>query len=154
MASQLTTPLDKLEALPSFEGRPTKAVSLELRGVNGGLNDGLTIDPIVRHIGDEVYVLCKGRVEDVAHPRIPDDPDGGVKRAHIIKVTEGVVVDEAFATDSLADMRSRVEAARGNIAMDLDGKLQAAHDEGEHAEELVPGCPACEDEKRLEAAGD
>ena len=158
---QLTTPLELVEALPEFEGLPTIAVSLEVRGVEGGFNDGLTISPVVLHRGDEVNLVMRGVVEDILH-KVVKDADGW-RRAHVLRVDAGFIVDAAAVDGLLADQRARVKAAvieaeklEGIHRLPLTGDgdeddedavMARQHNGGGHQDGLRPGCSLC----RLEA---
>lgn len=140
---KLATPVEVLANLPAFEGLPTVEVSLEVRGIEGGFNDGLTIDPIVLHKGDRVFLLVEGEVDAILHKSVHED--GGWRRAHVVRVSAGTIVDEDFATDRLELQARRIEEARGVQRLPFD-ELTEAHDNGDHASGLVDGCPQCDDE--------
>lgn len=147
---KLTTPTELLEQLPEFEGLPTLEVSLEVRGIEGGLNEGLTIAPEVMHRGDRVYLLIEGTVDHILHKSIPDRD--GWRRAHVIRVDSGTIVDEDFAADRLEEHALRLEAARGVHRLPFDADLIVAHEKGEHASGLVEGCEMCDEELEATAA--
>lgn len=153
---KLTTPAAVLEKLPSFEGLPTLEVSLEVRGIEGGLNEGLTVDPVVMHKGDRVFLLLEGTVDHILHKSIKDEE--GWRRAHVLRVDAGTLVDAEFAESKLEEHALRLEEARGvqRLPWDADG-LAALHEAGEHADGIVDGCPECDDEVAAldrEARGD
>lgn len=147
---KLTTPSELLEQLPEFEGLPTLEVSLEVRGIEGGLNEGLTIAPAVMHRGDRVYLLIEGTVDHILHKGMADQD--GWRRAHVIRVDAGTIVDKEFAADRLEAHTLRLEEARGLQRLPFDADLINEHEKGEHASGLVEGCAACDEEIEAKAA--
>lgn len=143
---KLAIPADLLKTLPAFEGLPTTEVSLEVRGIEGGLNEGLTIEPVVLHKGDRVYLLLEGTVDHILHKGIKDED--AWRRAHVIRVDAGTIVDADFAEERLEEHARRLEEARGLQRLPFE-ELSVAHKEGEHADGLVEGCPECDTEARL-----
>ncbi len=146
---KLATPAVLLESLPPFEGLPTLEVSLEVRGIEGGLNEGLTVEPIVMHKGDRVYLLLEGTVDSILHKSVKDED--GWRRAHVLRVEAGTVVDADFAEERLAEHALRLEEARGVQRLPFD-ELLDAHHRGEHADALVEGCLECDCEGNAERA--
>lgn len=149
---KLETPVEALEGLPVFEGLPTLEVSLEVRGIEGGLNEGLTIAPRVMHRGERVFLLLDGTVDDILHKGVKDRE--GWRRAHVIRVSAGTLVDEAFALDRLEEHERRLEQARGLQRLPFEDELHSAHGDGDHAAGLVEGCPDCDEEAALVEAGE
>lgn len=147
---KLTTPSELLEHLPEFEGLPTLEVSLEVRGIEGGLNEGLTIAPAVFHRGDRVFLLVEGTVDAILHKSVADRE--GWRRAHVLRVDAGTIVDAEFAEARLEDHARRLEEARGLQRLPFDEELLAAHERGEHADGLVEGCVECDREIEAKAA--
>lgn len=147
---KLATPTELLEQLPEFEGLPTLEVSLEVRGIEGGLNEGLTIAPVVKHKGDRVYLLIEGTVDAILHKGIADRD--GWRRAHVIRVDTGTIVDADFAEERLEAHALRLEEARGVQRLPFDEALAGEHEAGEHADGLVEGCAACDEEIRAKAS--
>lgn len=146
---QLVTPLDKIEALPDFEGLPTIAVSLEVRGIDGGFNDGMTVDPVILHKGDTVFLLVEGVVAGINHK--PIEEANAWRRAHVVKVNAGTIVTREFAEAQLDAQRQAIEEAKGIARLPFGDDLQEAHDRGEHADGVVEGCPDCDLEAELAA---
>lgn len=146
---QLVTPLEKIEALPEFEGLPTIAVSLEVRGIDGGFNDGMTIDPVVLHKGDKVFLLVEGTVAGINHK--PIEEANAWRRAHVVRVDAGTLVGREFAEAHLDEQAKRIEEAKGLARLPFGDELQEAHQAGDHAEGLVEGCPDCDHEAELAA---
>lgn len=146
---KLQTPEKALAGLPAFEGLPTLEVSLEVRGIEGGLNEGLTIDPVVLHYGDRVYLLLEGTVDAVLHKGLKDED--GWRRAHVLRVDAGTIVDAGFAEERLEEHARRLEEARGVARLPFEKELLAAHERGDHAVDLVEGCPSCDAEAALVA---
>ena len=164
--SRLSTPLEQIEQLPEFEGEPTIAVSLEIRGVEGGFNDGLTIAPQVFHRGDEVYLVVHGVVEDILHKVVKDAE--GWRRAHVIRVQSGAIIDATSADGLLADQRAAIEQARieaervagierlplGDDTFDEDDEAQVLarqHNSQMHQDGLRDACPLCKLEAEFAA---
>lgn len=142
---QLITPLEKLEALPPFEGRPVLGVGIEIPGAGGGLRDSLTIDPVVYHYGDVVHVVVKGRVGKIRFDPVKDAGEA-VRRIHVLEVEDAVLVDAEDVTSMLDAQAARIEEARGLLRLPFD-ELTEQHEAGEHAADLVDDCPECDRER-------
>lgn len=149
--AQLVTPLEKLETLPAFEGSQVLGVGIEIPGAGGGLRESLTIEPVVFHKGDVVHVVLKCEVSKLRFDPVKDTD--AVRRIHIMEVKDAAIVDAADVAEMLEAQAARIEEARGIARLDFDGaELKAEHDDGEHAEGLVEGCPDCDLEAELEAS--
>jgi hypothetical protein len=155
MAEQLTTPLEKIEKLTPFEGRPVIATAIEIPGAGGGLRDALTIDPQEFHYGETVFVVIEGKVGKLRFDPVKDAGDG-VKRVHVLDTQAATVAERATVEALLEAQARRIEEAKGLQRLPFGDELQEAHDRGEHADGLVDGCPDCDLETDLEAkeAGD
>lgn len=148
---QLVTPLEKLEKLEPFEGSPVLGVGIELPGAGGGLREALTIDPQVFHRDDVVHVVLKFKVGKVRFDPVKDTD--AVRRVHIGEVLDAAIVSAEDVAEMLEAQAARIEEARGILRLDFDQQeLRDAHNEGEHAEGLVEGCPDCDLEAELEAS--
>lgn len=150
---QLITPKEKIDQLTPFEGSPVIATSLEVRGINGGFNDGLTVDPAELRHGSKVFLLVEGTIDDILHKPIKDQGSFlGWRRAHVIRVEAGTIVDGAFAEGQLEEMRVRIEEAQGIQRLKFDEDLLDEHQAGKHAGALVDGCVECQKEVAAAAA--
>lgn len=144
---QLVTPLEKLEKLPDFEGRPVVGVGIEVPGMGGGLRDALTIDPVVFHYGDTVHLVVRARVGKLRFDPVKDAGQA-VRRVHVLDVDEAAIVSADAVADMLEKQALAIEEARGLQRLPFD-EMSEQHEAGEHASGLVDGCPACDEEAAL-----
>lgn len=127
-------------ALGKHEGQSVSSVSFEVRGIAGGLDEGLKIEPVLFHIGDEFTLVLRGRVKGVRFDEIKDSDD--VKRVHVATAVEGMIIDDDLVSEAFEKMQARIEEASGIIQLPL--RLQAEHDRGEHEDDPADGCPSCD----------
>ena len=97
------------EELGNFEGRPIIATRMTVTNTGEGLTDAMTIDPMVLHHGDEVFLLMKGVVSDIRMPEVKGTE--AVARHHVIRAVEATIVDEVLAEPVLAVQRQRLRDA-------------------------------------------
>lgn len=153
--SQLITPQEKLDALGEFEGRRVIGVGVEMPGAAGGLRDALTVDPIVKHGGDLVYLVMKTKVKKIRHEPVFDEASDEMmwRRVHVLDVLEGVVVEEGSVQVMLEAQAVEFERLRGLTRLPFDegdedetaAALRDEHDEGLH-HGLIVGCAQCQEE--------
>lgn len=149
------------EDLGAFEGVPVEGVAIVIPSVAGGLVEPMKVEPVVLHAGDEAWVVFHLRAGEIRHtPRRSKEDDSvilGFTRVQRLDVLNATFVDEDLVSSQLASMAARVaerkEAAKlakeRNVGVQrVDGveRLEADHDEGLHAEEMVKGCPSCQAE--------
>jgi hypothetical protein len=154
---QLVTPLEKLERLSPFEGRPVLAVGIEIPGAGGGLRDALTVDPQEFHYDDTVFAVIEGKVGKLRFD--PINGADGVRRVHVLDVERATIVDADDVETMLEEHEKRVMEAKGIARLPYGDDLQDAHQRGEHSDGLVEGCPDCDAEvaaveAERDAAGD
>jgi hypothetical protein len=146
--------------LDPFEGQPVLSVGIEIPGAAGGLRDALKIDPVQLRHGEKAYVLLETTTDKIRFD--PDKDEDGWKRVHVLAVEQGMLVDADLVADHLATQRARIAEAHAQAALEKrreageftldEAALDEAHDNGDHASGLVPGCPQCDHEAALEAA--
>lgn len=167
--TQLITPQEKLDALGEFEGRRVIGVGVEMPGAAGGLRDALTVDPIVKHGGDIVYLAMKTKVKKVRFEPVFDEASDEMmwRRVHVLDVLEGIIIEEENVQVMLEAQAIEFERLRGltrlpfNEADDPDEDdasvaARRAHMAGNHADERKADiCPLCQAEENaeLEEAG-
>lgn len=140
--------------LGKFEGAEVLGVGIEIPSAAGGLRDALRIDPLVMHRNEERLVLLRCTVGKIRFDPVKDTK--GVTRVHVLDTSEATIVDGEVFEQALAAQRERIEEARqaaigkGPLEEQI---LQASHDDGEH-DQLVDGCPSCEEEKAKAEAGE
>ena len=158
---QLVTPLDLVDAIPDFEGLPVVCVGVEVPGISGGLNEALTVSPVVLHHGEEFALLIRGRVRKINHePVDKEELDGAQRRIQVGTVAEAgfVPVD---AVDGLLDaQRKAIDEARiaaerregihrlplaeaGGDEDDPEQAMTRAHNQGVHSDGLRRECALC-----------
>lgn len=89
-----------------FEGEEVLGSAITLTNTGDGLSEAMEVAPVRLHIGEEVTMIVKGKVVDVAFPQ----KDGGVIRKHKVKAFKGVVVEGAHFIDDY--FREQAEAKR------------------------------------------
>lgn len=139
--------------LTDFEGLPVRQVGIEVPGVAGGLRDAIKIDPQEFHQGDEGYLTLRWKVGKVRfEPIDKEDPAGDQRRVHVFNVLSAAIVDgEQPAATALEDQKRRIEEAAGIARLDFEGEAKKLeHEDGKH-QELVDGCPLCDEEVEAEA---
>lgn len=155
---QLVTPLEKLETLEPFEGSQVIGVGIELPGAGGGLREALTIDPVVFHKGDEFHVVLRCKTGKVRFDPVKDTD--AVRRVHVGDVLDAAIVDADDVKEMLEAQALRIEEARGIQRLEFDddspeqAELRKAHEAGGHADDLVAGCPPCDEEAEAVEAED
>lgn len=156
--------------LPNFGKRRVRKAALSIRKTGSGLDEKLAFEPVAFWPGDEIFLVVKGVVVDVAHPaenrKKPGQDD--LIRVHIADAVEVALVAEAEAEpflkradDQLAEFRRQQvmdqEAAEGKVPLPFDGdefdEVIRAHNAGEH-KTLVEDCPGCQAEVDAENEGD
>lgn len=156
--------------LPNFGKRRVRKAALVIRKTGDGLSERLAFEPIALWPGDEIYIVAKAVVVDVAHPaenrKKPDQDD--LIRVHIADAQEVAMIpyEQAepllkAADAELAEYRRQQvmdqEAAEGKVPLPFDGdefdEVIRAHNAGEH-QTLVEDCPGCAAEVDAENEGD
>lgn len=151
----MTITEDRTELTP-FEGDDVLSAGVEIRNAAGGLNEAMKIDAAEWHKDDEVVVALRCSVTKIRFEPIKDTD--GWRRVHILDASTAAVIDsdvvEKLLSAQAEKIRRAKEAEKGTQRLPLEEELQAAHDEGDHADGLMAGCPACDEERDVAAAGD
>jgi hypothetical protein len=111
-----------------FEGQRVLATAAKITRAGDGLSASLKTDPIDLHSGEEVIVVLRCKVGDIAfRPRDVDDPAMGMIRLHTLVTQECVIAqDELVDTLDTALLRQarrnreRKEREQGINHLDLD----------------------------------
>ena len=159
-----------MSLLPKFGKRQVRKAALVVRKTGDGLSERLGFEPVTLWPGDEIFLVVKGVVVDVAHPaenrKHPDQDD--LIRVHIADAVEVALVTEAeaepllkAADEHLAEYRRQQvldqEKADGIVRLPYDDdefdEVIRAHNAGEHTT-LQADCPGCQAEVDAEAEGD
>lgn len=114
--------------LGSFENRPVLGTSIKITNAGDGLSAAMAVDPAIHHLDDEVYVVLKTQVSNIAHPPVKDT--NGVTRLHTLRTVEATIVDEEMVADVLEAQRIRIEKAKGVLRLPL-GPGEAGDEDGE-----------------------
>lgn len=129
--------------LGKFEGRKVDAVGIEIRNSAGGLNEALKVDPAEWHLEDEVVVVLRCKVTKIRHDPLKDTD--GLRRVHILDAEDATVIeDDGMITTALDEQKKRIELASGVQRLPIE--LVAAHEAGEHKQDLIEECPKCLEE--------
>lgn len=163
---QLITPMEKLEALGSFEGRQILGVGIEIPSAAGGFREALVVDPVLLHTGETVFVVIETRVGKVRFDPIADVE--GYRRVHVLETVASTIVDREIVEKQLEAQQARIDEVKGLQRLnfddgegdedDADAAARRAHMAGNHAEErkedICPLCRAEVDAEHEEAEGD
>ncbi len=153
--TDLATALADVTQLTPFDGIPVVRTTISITNAGDGLSDALSIDPQEFHHGDTVFVVLECEVAKVAHVPVDKDVPDLLIRQHTLRAGTGTIVDESLVAEYVARQADRIDAARrrakGEFTLDEHGLTEAHHD-GEHAAELVIGCPDCDAEAAADAA--
>lgn len=86
-------------ALPKFGKRNVRKAGLTVRKTGDGLSEALAFEPVAYWPGDEIYLVVKAVVVDVAHPaenrKHPDQDD--LTRLHIADAIEVATIEHDVA---------------------------------------------------------
>lgn len=161
--SDLAQALADSSHLSDFEGLAVRQAGVELPKAAGGLQEAMKIEPREIHQGDEGTIALSYTCQKVRFEPIDKDaPDGDQRRVHVLQVTGAAFVDSEIVTKEITDQSDRIQRAKEEakgitripFGENQEDALAAAHDNGDHAEGLVAGCPYCQEEADLEAEGD
>lgn len=150
MSEMAAAMADKRE-LGEYRGRDIIRTSIIIRNTGDGLSESMAIAPTVLEEGDEVYVLMKCEVIDHHHPLIKGTDCIELKQ--VLKAGTATIVDADYAEEKIAAQEARIQRAKdeakGQGSLDT-GLLEKKHDDGDHADGLVEGCPKCDAEREAE----
>jgi hypothetical protein len=136
--------------LPDYQGRTVARTTISIRNAGDGLSEGLSIDPQVLPLGAVVHVVLECTVVGHDHDVMKQAPELLVLD-QVLKAGTGTLIDAEVVKEAVRQQAERIqlakEAAKGITRLPYGDELQDAHDRGEHAEGLVPGCPACDAEQ-------
>lgn len=136
--------------LGTFDGQEVLRTTIAVTNAGDGLSEALKVEPALLHLGDKVYVVLECEVSKIRFDPIKDTD--AVSRVHTLRAGNASIVDEALVKPMVDEMAARIQAAKeaeqGIVPMFDDERLMEAHAKGEHADRLVPGCGACDEEQR------
>lgn len=121
-------PTPKEHAVKKFEGRAVVSSKLSIRGAGEGLSQALAMDPIELHVDDEVYVLLKGKVRNIAFPQYDtkDSDNEDLCREHILDTEHATIVTAEFAEAEVAASKEaltkKLEEAAGILRLGDEAK--------------------------------
>lgn len=154
--------------LSQFDGRDVLRSTIAITKAGDGLSEAMAIDPQEFHHGERVFVVLECAVSKVRFDPIKDTQ--ALTRVHVLDAGLSTIVDEDVVRSVLDQQAERIEQAKiaaeraaGIHRLPFGGDkgawdeeqetLALAHGEGEH-QELVSGCPLCDQEVEAAAAGD
>lgn len=153
--TDLAAALADTSSLPDYQGRKVARTTISIRNAGDGLSEGLSIDPQVLPLGATVHVVLECTVVGHDHDVMKQAPDLLVLD-QVLKAGTGTLIDSDVVKEAITQQADRIQRAKdeaaGRTRLPLPDELQAQHDEGGHADGLVPGCPSCDDEAAAEAA--
>jgi hypothetical protein len=109
--------------LHKFGRQNVQRSALVIRKAGDGLSDALRLAPVELKHGDEVAIVLRGVVVEVAFPAADrKEPDGDLVRQHIVDASEVVLVDQADVDHLLKAEAQRIrklkDAAEGVEPLD------------------------------------
>jgi hypothetical protein len=100
--------------LPKFGKRNVRKAGLTVRKTGDGLSEALAFEPVAYWPGDEIYLVVKAVVVDVAHPaenrKHPDQDD--LTRMHIADAIEVASIPVEVAEPLLKEADARLHEFR------------------------------------------
>lgn len=149
------TALSDTSGLTQFDGRPVVRTTISVTNAGDGLSQALGIDPQEFHHGEIVYVVLECEVSKVTHVPVDKETPDVLVRQHTLRAGTGTIVDGSIVVDHIEAQAAEIDAAqrhaRGEFTLD-EAQLLEAHESGDHADELVAGCPDCDSEAAAVAA--
>lgn len=148
--TDLATAMADTTKLPPYGGRPVVRTAIKVTNAGDGLSQGLAIDPEVLDVGTKVYVVLECVVDSHEHDRVLDkgNDTGLLILNQVLKAGTGTLIDGEVVREAIATQAERItraqEQAKGVNRLPLPEELQQQHDAGQHADAVVPGCPACD----------
>lgn len=143
--------------LGEIDGRPIVGVKIVVRKTGDGLSESVKVDPASAlgiHHGDEGYIVFAYKCVDVQTPveNRAEPAEGGVYRVPVLDAGTATFVDDDIVAQAIAaqaEKNARWREDQAGVSR-LDGTdIYGDHLLGQHAAELVPGCPSCDEEVRL-----
>lgn len=102
-----------------FEGRDVVGTNLILTGTGAGLEQAIAVRNVAMHIGDDVHLLIKARVQKVRHDPADKDRVDELLRINILKAETIAIVDAEFASDQIEAQVLAQEKAKGIVRLPL-----------------------------------
>lgn len=139
--------------LPPYGGKTVTRTAIKITNAGDGLSAGLAIEPAVLGLGETHYVVLECVVDSHEHDRIMDKSNdtGLLVLNQVLKAGTGTLIDADVVREAIAQQAEKIqlakEAAKGITRIPFGDDLQEEHDQGGHAEGLVPGCAACDEEQ-------
>lgn len=97
--------------LEPFEGKPVVGVVAEVRGVDGGLNRGMKLDPVVHVGGDRAFIAFEVETRSIRHdPATKGENDGEQLRVQIYDAEKAIILEGALL-DAVSDALDAQHAA-------------------------------------------
>lgn len=151
--------------LSDFEGLPVTETGAELPGLAGGLRKAFAVEAREDHQGDDVFILIKGNTHKVRfEPVDKDSPDGNQRRVHVYAPETITFVSQRFAAEEIAkqeeavaemERQRKAERYADRNQLTIEAAIVALeHEDGDHADGIVQGCPLCFEEQSLADAGE
>lgn len=147
-----TDSLATKRTLGSFEGKDVIAVGMEIPGAAGGLREPLKVDPVELEIDDVVYGIFKLRTDKVRFVGIKETD--ALQRVHIMETIEATLVSADLAIPALAAQAKRIEDAKAQQVLPLDGEPGPVSDAMAHRYEAEAAEAAALGSDDDEAAAD
>lgn len=142
--------------LQPYGDRDVLTTSIAIRNAGDGLSAAMEIEPVTLPIGSTVFVVLECEVG--GHDYLPIKNTPALELKQILRAGTATMVDGTLVRDVLDAQAEKIEQARaaarrdsGTYTLD-ESEMEQAHENGEHAGGLVPGCPECDREVDARAA--
>lgn len=163
-----TAPPPAAVDLGELDGYPVIGSAVKITKAGDGLSKALGVQPRRIHKGEKLLLLLEVEAGPVMFR--PAEEVNGWIRVDTLEATGVAFVPAGMESEvraRLVDLAEKIkvaqEAARGVNRLPVGEAFEKAHEAGDHAAGLVPGCPTCqaevdaaarEAEDDLEPAGD
>lgn len=154
------------QGLTDYQGWPVVSTTIAITNAGDGLSNSMKIGPVEYPVNETVYVVLECIV--AKHTHLPIEDAESMKlvqtlRAGVATVVDGALVREVIEAQRAAIQKAKDDAAgQGNLLEADDGGpddeepdsqvFRRNHMAGNHAENLVVGCPMCDQEAAAVAA--
>ncbi len=129
-------------SLKPFEGKSAIGCAVIITKAGDGLSDALKVDPVELHLGDRVFYVLEGEVDQVGFKRL-NAASNELMRVHRIVTQRITAVDGSDVLAYLEDAESHVRRALAEISDDQrtldDAAAEKAEAEAREKEAAEPG---------------
>lgn len=104
--------------LPDAEGHEVAHASMKITRAGDGLSEALQLAPVALHFDEEVFIVLRGVVADVQHPKLKSTDENEQRRVrrHIVETKEITIVDADDVQGALNQAAERLATLRDEAA--------------------------------------